>query len=87
LFLLTSLTAYITASDYALILGMPGTGKTTTIASIIKTLVGNKKSVLLTSYTHTAVDNVLLKLKEDGMDFVRLGNQAKVIFFFFSFFF
>ncbi|TPX38233.1 hypothetical protein SmJEL517_g00212 [Synchytrium microbalum] len=66
------------AQDYALILGMPGTGKTTTISILIRTLAAEGKSVLLTSYTHTAVDNVLLKLKQDNVDFVRLGNVDKV---------
>lgn len=50
--------------DYSLILGMPGTGKTTTIACLVRTLVARGNTVLLTSYTHSAVDNILLKLKE-----------------------
>jgi DNA replication ATP-dependent helicase Dna2 len=58
---------------------MPGTGKTTTIAHIIRALVENGKSVLLTSYTHTAVDNILLKLKNDGIKMLRLGSIAKVL--------
>ena len=65
------------AQDYALILGMPGTGKTATISFIIKCLVEREKTVLLTSYTHTAVDNLLLKLQEIGVDFVRLGEFVK----------
>ncbi|KAG0212718.1 Tripartite DNA replication factor [Mortierella sp. GBA30] len=69
--------AVLSARDYALILGMPGTGKTTTIAQIIHTLVSRGRSVLLTSYTHSAVDNVLLKLHED-INVVRLGNKDKV---------
>ncbi|KAF9356861.1 Tripartite DNA replication factor [Mortierella sp. AD094] len=69
--------AVLSAKDYALILGMPGTGKTTTIAHIIQTLVVQGKSVLLTSYTHSAVDNVLLKLSQD-INIVRLGNKDKV---------
>jgi len=69
----------IVAQDYALVLGMPGTGKTTTIAHIIRALVENGKSVLLTSYTHTAVDNILLKLKTDGIKMLRLGSIAKVL--------
>ncbi|KAG0269953.1 Tripartite DNA replication factor [Linnemannia exigua] len=67
----------LSATDYALILGMPGTGKTTTIAEIIHELVKRGKSVLLTSYTHSAVDNVLLKLAPE-MKTVRLGNKDKV---------
>lgn len=68
----------MSAKDYALVLGMPGTGKTTTIAHIIRALIAQKKSVLLTSYTHTAVDSILLKLKEDDIPILRLGAPAKV---------
>ena len=68
----------LAAKDYALILGMPGTGKTTTTAEIIQALVRRGKSVLLTSYTHSAVDNILLKLKDRGVDVLRLGNADKV---------
>lgn len=68
----------MSAQDYALVLGMPGTGKTTTVAHIIRALVSQGKSVLLTSYTHTAVDNILLKLKDDNIPILRLGNTAKI---------
>ncbi|KAK0473383.1 DNA replication factor Dna2-domain-containing protein [Armillaria novae-zelandiae] len=68
----------LSAEDYALILGMPGTGKTTIIAAIIKTVVAMGKTVLLTSYTHSAVDNILLKLKDADFDILRLGNTDKV---------
>lgn len=68
----------MSAEDYALVLGMPGTGKTTTIAHIIRALVAKGKSVLLTSYTHTAVDNILLKLRHDNIGILRLGATAKV---------
>ena len=66
------------ARDYALILGMPGTGKTTTTAGVVAELVARGKSVLITSYTHTAVDNILFKLMDKGVDFLRLGNLRKV---------
>lgn len=68
----------LSAKDYALVLGMPGTGKTTTIAHIIRTLVSRGKSVLLASYTHTAVDNILLKIRDDNMRILRIGATAKV---------
>ncbi|KAF4458912.1 dna replication atp-dependent helicase dna2 [Fusarium albosuccineum] len=68
----------MSAEDYALVLGMPGTGKTTTIAHIIRALTSQGKSVLLTSHTHTAVDNILLKLKGDKIPVLRLGAPAKV---------
>ncbi|KAI4278341.1 MAG: hypothetical protein L6R38_005276 [Xanthoria sp. 2 TBL-2021] len=68
----------MSAKDYALVLGMPGTGKTTTIAHIIRALTTQGKSVLLTSYTHTAVDNILLKIRHDNIGVFRLGATAKV---------
>lgn len=68
----------LSAKDYALVLGMPGTGKTTTIAHIIRALTAQGKSVLLTSYTHTAVDNILLKIRDDNIGIFRLGAVAKV---------
>ena len=67
------------AKDYALILGMPGTGKTTAIATLIKALVRANKTVLLTSYTHSAVDNILMKLKgNNDFSILRLGSVDKV---------
>jgi DNA replication ATP-dependent helicase Dna2 len=68
----------MSAKDYALVLGMPGTGKTTTIAHIIRALVAQGKSVLLTSYTHTAVDNILLKIRDDNIRMLRIGATTKV---------
>lgn len=66
------------AEDYALILGMPGTGKTTTVARIVEAWVRAGRSVLITAYTHAAVDNILRKLHERGVGFLRLGPPARV---------
>jgi DNA replication ATP-dependent helicase Dna2 len=74
------MTKVLTAKDYACILGMPGTGKTTTIAEIILALVRRGKSVLLTSYTHSAVDTILTKLVNSDHKILRLGNVEKVTF-------
>lgn len=57
---------------------MPGTGKTSTIVQAIKGLVAQGKGVLLTSYTNSAVDNVLLKLLQEGVHFLRLGRAESV---------
>ena len=82
----------ISAQDYALVLGMPGTGKTTVITALICILVQLGKTVLLTSYTHSAVDTILLKLDSIGsinsnsakgmcdFEVLRLGNVDKVRF-------
>ncbi|KAL8281473.1 hypothetical protein RQP46_006157 [Phenoliferia psychrophenolica] len=69
----------LSAKDYTLILGMPGTGKTTTIAEILKALAKAGKSVLLTAYTHSAVDTILDKVKDSGLDILRLGNRDKIM--------
>ncbi|KAK1791837.1 hypothetical protein P4O66_013810 [Electrophorus voltai] len=64
--------------DYTLIVGMPGTGKTTTICTLVRILHACGFSVLLTSYTHSAVDNILLKLRKFKIGFLRLGRAHKV---------
>ncbi|KAF8422799.1 DNA replication factor Dna2-domain-containing protein [Boletus edulis BED1] len=74
----SAMTRALSANDYALILGMPGTGKTTVIAALIRTFVAMGKTVLLASYTHSAVDTILLKLKDDDYSILRLGNVDKV---------
>ncbi|KAK3554178.1 hypothetical protein QTP70_019104, partial [Hemibagrus guttatus] len=66
------------SKDYTLIVGMPGTGKTTTICTLVRILHACGFSVLLTSYTHSAVDNILLKLKKFKVGFLRLGRTQKV---------
>jgi DNA replication ATP-dependent helicase Dna2 len=64
----------LAAKDYVLLLGMPGTGKTTSIAAIVAALVARGSKVLLTSYTNTAVDNMLIKLNAGG----KITEQACV---------
>ncbi|XP_052019735.1 DNA replication ATP-dependent helicase/nuclease DNA2 isoform X2 [Apodemus sylvaticus] len=66
------------SKDYTLIVGMPGTGKTTTICALVRILSACGFSVLLTSYTHSAVDNILLKLAKFKIRFLRLGQSHKV---------
>ncbi|KAL2634060.1 hypothetical protein R1flu_005539 [Riccia fluitans] len=68
----------LSAKDYTLILGMPGTGKTSTIVHTVIALLKRKLSVLLTSYTNSAVDNILLKLKKLNLDFIRVGRSSAV---------
>lgn len=67
------------AQDYMLLLGMPGTGKSMTLAAIVIQAARQGKKVLLCSHTHSAVDNVLLKLLSFGFtDFVRLGRNKNI---------
>lgn len=75
---LSAIQKVLSAEDYALILGMPGTGKTTTIAAIIQLLVSQGKTILLASHTHSAVDNILMKIKDKGFSIARLGSPSKI---------
>lgn len=69
----------LSAEDYCMILGMPGTGKTTVIAELIQFLMLKGKTILLASYTHSAVDNILIKMKDLGLrSIVRIGHPSRV---------
>ncbi|KAG8252501.1 Tripartite DNA replication factor [Homalodisca vitripennis] len=67
----------LAAEHYILIKGMPGTGKTATVVALVQLAVRLGLSVLITSHTHSAVDNVLLKLR-GLVDFLRLGAVHKL---------
>uniref|UniRef100_F6USX3 DNA replication ATP-dependent helicase/nuclease n=1 Tax=Ciona intestinalis TaxID=7719 RepID=F6USX3_CIOIN len=66
------------SKDYTLVVGMPGSGKTTTIVAMIRILLLCGLRVLVTSYTHSAVDNLLLKLIKYKTRFLRLGRPNQV---------
>ena len=61
-------------SEIFLIHGPPGTGKTTTLAEVIKKHIGKK--ILVSADSNVAVDNVLEKLKDFNV--VRIGHPAKI---------
>ncbi|MGM0592040.1 MAG: AAA domain-containing protein [Halobacteriota archaeon] len=69
----------VTAEDCALVHGPPGTGKTYTIARIVRALVERGDRVLLSAFTNRAVDNALEALREQGFeDVVRMGSETGV---------
>ena len=68
----------VSAKDYALVQGLPGTGKTSTISVAVMSLLAAGNLFLLTSYTNSAVDNIMLKLKEKGAHMLRLGRAEGV---------
>lgn len=68
----------LTCENYLLIKGLPGTGKTQTLIQLIRILGIMKKSILITSHTNSAVDNILRRLKEKGIKFMRLGSTKKI---------
>lgn len=64
--------------DISLIHGPPGTGKTTTLSHLIHTYHQQKKKVLVTAASNTAVDNILEKCMNLGIPSLRIGNPARV---------
>lgn len=57
----------LVAEDYVLLLGMPGTGKTSMLTFAVRTLIAKGMKVLISAYTHSAVENLLLKLIDCGV--------------------
>jgi len=67
------------AEDFALVHGPPGTGKTYTIARLVRALVDRGDRVLLSAFTNRAVDNALDALREQGFeDVARIGTTTGV---------
>jgi len=67
------------AEDVALVHGPPGTGKTYTLARMVRALVARGDRVLLSAFTNRAVDNAIEALEEQGFtDIVRVGTESGV---------
>ncbi|MCQ2195957.1 MAG: AAA domain-containing protein [Bacteroidaceae bacterium] len=64
------------AKDLFLIIGPPGTGKTSfgLLNTLKEELTEAGSSVLLLSFTNRAVDEICSKLHKDGIDFIRIGG-------------
>ncbi len=66
----------LSTSDFAILHGPPGSGKTLTICELILQAVKQNKRVLLCASTHVAVDNVLEKIADrEEVIAVRIGNE------------
>ncbi|XP_055844725.1 DNA replication ATP-dependent helicase/nuclease DNA2 [Episyrphus balteatus] len=71
--------AALTTDSFMLIKGLPGTGKTQTLVGIVRLLNLIGKTMIITSHTHSAVDNLLLRLKEfKDLKIIRLGSDSRV---------
>ena len=63
--------------ELSVIEGPPGTGKTTTILSIIANMVSRGKRVVIVSKNNSAIDNIREELDQTGLPgfYLRLGNR------------
>ena len=69
----------LSADDVAIIHGPPGTGKTTTVVSLIATAVAQGYRVLACAPSNLAVDNMAERLVELGIKIVRIGHPVRVL--------
>ena len=64
------------ARDLFLIIGPPGTGKTSygLLNTVKEELLEPKSNILLMAYTNRAIDEICGKLVAEGIDFIRIGT-------------
>lgn len=66
------------SADVAFIHGPPGTGKTTTLVQAIKHTIRDETQVLVCAPSNAAVDLLVDKLSEQGLQALRIGHPARV---------
>jgi hypothetical protein len=66
------------ASDYFLLVGPPGTGKTSfALRSMVEAFVADGKQILLMAYTNRAVDEIckVLEAMDTPAEYIRMGSE------------
>ena len=66
------------ARDYYLLMGPPGTGKTSMALRFLveEELTDEASTILITAYTNRAVDEICAMLDSAGIGFLRIGNES-----------
>ncbi len=75
---LEALNKMLRAEDVAFIHGPPGTGKTTTLVQVIRFTIKEEKQVLVCAPSNAAIDLLVDKLSEQGLNVLRIGHPARV---------
>ena len=68
----------LSAKDFAIVHGPPGTGKTTTLVEAIREVLKKEAQVLVCAPSNAAVDLLTEKLSQQGISTVRIGHPARV---------
>jgi superfamily I DNA and/or RNA helicase len=75
---LQALKKVLESRDVAFIHGPPGTGKTTTLVQAIRQTIREESQVLVCAPSNAAVDLLVDKLSETGLEALRIGHPARV---------
>ncbi len=73
-----ALNLVLSAKDIAVVHGPPGTGKTTTLVQSIKSIVSIEKQVLVCAPSNAAVDLLVERLVDQGINTLRIGHPARL---------
>ena len=73
-----ALNGCLNANNIAIIHGPPGTGKTTTLVSVVKSLLKSEKTVLVCAPSNNAVDLLAKHLSLSGLSTLRVGNVTRI---------
>lgn len=64
------------ANDYFLLIGPPGTGKTSyALVAMVKEALSESSSILLSAYTNRAVDEICDKMDKHKIQYIRIGSE------------
>ncbi len=68
----------LSAERLAIIHGPPGTGKTTTLVSLVETLSQTEKKILVAAPSNNAVDLLARHISIQGIPVLRIGNVSRI---------